>query len=109
MSNLFIKLPSKEEILNLQNITLIEKRDSDVNGSDPLFGYCIYFRDFKEKPFIYKTKNKKTRDDFFEAILQKLSLNNNIENTEEENLNSYSQVNKILYKAFLNYQKRLKD
>jgi hypothetical protein len=41
--------------------------------------------------------------------MQKLSLNNNIENTEKENLNSYSQVNKILYKAFLNYQKRLKD
>lgn len=81
MSNLFIKLPSQEEILNLQNITLIEKRDSDVSGSDPLFGetqqhYCIYFRDFKENPFIYKTKNKKIRDDFFEAILQKLSLNN---------------------------------
>jgi|LakMenEpi03Aug12_release.lakeMendotaPanAssembly.Ray.scaffolds.fasta_scaffold3052386_1 hypothetical protein len=83
MSNLFIKLPNdtgQEEILNLQNLTQIEKCDSSVSGSDPLFGetkhYCIYFRDFNENPFIYRTKNKKIRDDFFEAILQKLSLNN---------------------------------
>jgi len=117
MSNFFIKLPNdtgQEEILNLQNITLIEKRDSSVSGGDPLFGetqqhYCIYFRDFNENPFIYRTKNKKIRDDFFEAILEKLSLNNNIENTEKEILNSYSSVNKILNKAFLNYKKRLKD
>jgi hypothetical protein len=84
MSNLFIKLPSdtgQEEILNLQNITLIEKRDSNGSGSDPLFGetqkhYCIDFCDLNENPFIYVSKNKKTRDDFFDAILQKLSLNN---------------------------------
>ena len=83
MSNLFIKLPNdtgQEEILNLQNLTQIEKSDS-VSGGDPLFGektqhYCIYFRDFNENPFIYRTKNKKIRDDFFDAILQKLSLNN---------------------------------
>ena len=83
MSNLFIKLPNdtgQEEILNLQNITLIEKRDSDGNRSDPLFSenqhYSIYFCDSNDKPFFYRTKNKKIRDDFFEAILQKLSLNN---------------------------------
>ena len=83
MSNLFIKLPSdtgQEEILNLQNITLIQKRDSDASNSDPLFNeeqyYSIYFCDLSENPFIYRTKNKKIRDDFFEAILQKLSLNN---------------------------------
>jgi hypothetical protein len=78
MSNLFIKLPSdtgQEEILNLQNLTQIEKRDSSVSGGETQH-YCIYFRDFNENPFIYRTKNKKTRDDFFEAILQKLSLNN---------------------------------
>ena len=84
MSNLFIKIPSdtgQEKILNLQNLTLIEKRDSDVSSNDPLFGetqkhYCIYFCDFSKNPFIYKTKTKKIRDDFFDAILQKLSLNN---------------------------------
>jgi hypothetical protein len=83
MKNLFIKLPNdtgQEEILNLQNITLILKRDSDGNRSDPLFSekqhYCIDFCDSNENPFFYRTKNKKIRDDFFEAILQKLSLNN---------------------------------
>jgi hypothetical protein len=78
MSNLFIKLPNdtgQEEIINLQNLTQIQKCDSSVSGSDTQ-DYCIYFRDFNENPFIYRTKNKKIRDDFFEAILQKLSLNN---------------------------------
>ena len=78
MSNLFIKLPpdtGQEEIINLQNITQIKKFDSSVNGSDTQH-YCIYFRDCSEDPFIYRMKNKKIRDDFFEAILQKLSLNN---------------------------------
>jgi hypothetical protein len=83
MSNLFIKLPNdtgQEEIINLQNLTLIQKRDSNASSSDPLFNeeqyYSIYFCDLSESPFIYMSKNKKTRDDFFEAILQKLSLNN---------------------------------
>jgi hypothetical protein len=83
MSNLFIKLPSdtgQEEIINLQNITLIQKRDSNASSNDPLFGekqhYCIDFCDLSENSFIYVSKNKKIRDNFFEAILQKLSLNN---------------------------------
>ena len=76
MSNLFIKFPTnagEETILNLQNLT-------QINKCDPSFGkkqyYCIYFHDSSGEPFIYSTENKKTRDDFFEAILQKLSLNN---------------------------------
>jgi hypothetical protein len=122
MSNLFIKYPNdayksvagQETIVNLQNIIFIEKNDSydyldPTTTKSQINIYCVYFHISEENYFSYRTRDKKTRDDFFEAILQKLSLNNNIENTEEENLNSYSQVNKILCKAFLNYQKRLKD
>jgi hypothetical protein len=122
MSNLFIKYPNdayksvagQETIVNLQNIIFIEKNDSydyldPTTTKSQINIYCVYFHISEENYFSYRTRDKKTRDDFFEAILQKLSLNNNIENTEKENLNSYSQVNKILYKAFLNYQKRLKD
>ena len=122
MSNLFIKYPNdayksvagQETIINLQSIKFIEKNDS-YDYSDPTTTksqiniYCVYFHVSEENYFSYRTRDKKTRDDFFEAILQKLSLNNNIENTEKEILNSYSLVNKILYKAFLNYKKRLKD
>jgi hypothetical protein len=106
MSNLFIKYPAdakRETIVNLQNLKFIEKDISTEN-------HRVYFHTSNEDYFFYESKNKKTRDDFFEAILQKLSLNNNnIENTEEEILNSYSSVNKVLYKAFLNYEKGLKD
>mgnify|MGYP000927878651 CR=1 FL=1 len=104
MSNLFIKYPAdakRETIVNLQNLKFIEKDISTEN-------HRVYFHTSNEDYFFYESKNKKTRDDFFEAILQKLSLNNNIENTEKEILNSFS-ANKILYKAFLNYKKRLKD
>jgi hypothetical protein len=117
MSNLFIKFPSDarlETIVNLQSIKFIEKNDSfeylDPHSTKTTIEiYCVYFHVSEENYFSYRTRDKKTRDDFFEAILQKLSLINNIKNTEEEILNSYSQVNKILNKAFLNYKKRLKD
>jgi hypothetical protein len=122
MSNLFIKYPNdayksvagQETIVNLQSVKFIEKSDSGdyldpTTHKSRIEIYCVYFYISQENYFSYRTKDKKTRDDFFEAILQKLSLTNNIENTEEEILNSYSSVNKILYKAFLNYKKRLKD
>jgi len=76
MSNLFIKFPTdtgQETILNLQNLTQIQKCDSS-HGEKQYYG--IYFHDCSLDPFIYRTENKKIRDDFFEAILQKLSLNN---------------------------------
>jgi len=76
MSNLFIKFPTdngEEKILNLRNLTQIHKCESSFGKKQY---YCIYFHDSSEEPFIYSTENKKIRDDFFEAILQKLSLNN---------------------------------
>ena len=77
MSNLFIKYPTntrnQEAIVNLQNVKYIQKNDY-VSVSSWL--YTINFHTAYNDYFSYVSKDKKTRDDFFEAILQKLSLNN---------------------------------
>lgn len=78
MSNLFIKFPAdarNETIVNLQNLSSIEKINS-ISSKGEIENYKIYFNNSNEDYFYYETKNQKIRDDFFEAILQKLSLNN---------------------------------
>jgi len=89
MSNLFIKYPNdayksvagQETIVNLQSVKFIEKSDS-CDYLDPTTTksrieiYCVHFHISQENYFSYRTRDKKTRDDFFDAILQKLSLNN---------------------------------
>ena len=78
MANLFIKYPSdakRETIVNLQNIKFIEKINS-VSSMDEVETFRIFFNNSNDDYFYYETKNQKTRDDFFDAILQKLSLNN---------------------------------
>jgi hypothetical protein len=84
MTNLFIKYPSdagQETIVNLQSVKFIEKNDSyeylDPSSTKSRIEiYCVYFHISEENYFSYRTRDKKTRDDFFDAILQKLSLNN---------------------------------
>ncbi len=84
MANLFIKYPSdakQETIVNLQSVKFIEKNDSyeylDPSSTKSRIEiYCVYFHISEENYFSYRTRDKKTRDDFFDAILQKLSLNN---------------------------------
>jgi hypothetical protein len=89
MSNLFIKYPNnaykgvvgEETIVNLQSVKFIEKSDScdyldPTTTKSQINIYCVYFHISEENYFSYKTRDKQTRDDFFEAILQKLSLNN---------------------------------
>ncbi len=78
MTNLFIKYPSdatQETIVNLQSIKFIEKSDS-VSFTGEIENFRILFINSNEDYFYYETKNQKTRDDFFDVILQKLSLNN---------------------------------
>jgi len=78
MTNLFIKYPSdamQETIVNLQSIKFIEKSDS-VSFTGEIENFRILFINSNEDYFYYETKNQKTRDDFFDAIVQKLSLNN---------------------------------
>ncbi len=77
MPNLFIKYPSdtkQETIVNLQSVKFVEK--IDVKFPYGTINYRVYFNNSHEDNFYYETKNQQTRDDFFEAILQKLSLNN---------------------------------
>jgi hypothetical protein len=78
MANLFIKYPSdakQETIVNLQSIKFIEKSNS-VSFEGEIENFRILFIISNEDYFYYETENQKTRDDFFDAILQKLSLNN---------------------------------
>jgi hypothetical protein len=78
MANLFIKYKSdarQETIVNLQSIKFIEKSNS-VSFTSEIENFRIFFNNSNEDYFYYETKNQKTRDDFFDAILQKLSLNN---------------------------------